>query len=421
MLALYLTLKAKIIQAAMEQIYILWDYSHLWGLMAWRAIKAFGLSCRLVKAADLIQNNFERPLVLLIPGGSARLKALALGAKGREVIRDWVRKGSVYIGFCGGAGLALKHDRANDGLEICPWQRESYSNRLQHLLSGHIWGKVENQKILLPVWWPGRFKTPDETDISVLAFYDRPGPDLWLADIPIAEIPSTVLKKWRDNPEFPARQPITILGNYGKGKYLLSYAHLETPSSRDANIWLTQLIKSLTGIESVIAITPDWDTSLYINSEVSVKLTNTMLEMLRIIQLGTNLGFFFPRTSWLWGWRARTPGMSLNNLLAALSILSTIKPNDKALNFWKKMESQFETWFSKFILATEKFLWDLRVAKTLESTLGLEQDKDIQHESELRIFGHPMLGGGMIGEIINTVEELIYLSQDSFFVDINSK
>ena len=76
-----------------QPIHILWDASHIWGLMAWRALRALGLSCRLVKGQEIAEGALlgkpgsrrdagraAPPPLLVVPGGNARLKALALGA-----------------------------------------------------------------------------------------------------------------------------------------------------------------------------------------------------------------------------------------------------------------------------------------------------------------------------------------------------
>ena len=87
------------------ELYILWDASTIWGLMALRAAQAFALPCRLVKAQEIAQGllSGKPPAMLLVPGGAARLKCAALGRAGREAIRAYVRAGGRYLGFCGGA------------------------------------------------------------------------------------------------------------------------------------------------------------------------------------------------------------------------------------------------------------------------------------------------------------------------------
>lgn len=47
--------------------------------------------------------------VVLFPGGSGNGQAKAIGAKGRQAVRDFVSAGGGYIGTCGGAFLGLQH------------------------------------------------------------------------------------------------------------------------------------------------------------------------------------------------------------------------------------------------------------------------------------------------------------------------
>ena len=88
----------------MTDIAIFWDASQLWGLLVWRAAEAFGLPYRLVKAKEIAQGALsDKTSLLLVPGGTARHKSAALGEKGREAVRAWVRGGGCYVGFCGGS------------------------------------------------------------------------------------------------------------------------------------------------------------------------------------------------------------------------------------------------------------------------------------------------------------------------------
>ena len=111
-----------------QPIHILWDASHIWGLMAWRALRALGLSCRLVKGQEIAEGALlgkpgsrrdagraAPPPLLVVPGGNARLKALALGEAGRAAVRAYLERGGSYLGFCGGAGLALSHRDPREG------------------------------------------------------------------------------------------------------------------------------------------------------------------------------------------------------------------------------------------------------------------------------------------------------------------
>ena len=121
----------------MSTLHILWDESHIWGLLVWRAAEALGLPYRLVKGEEIAHGllSCNPPALLVVPGGTARLKAEALGHAGIAAIRDYVASGGHYLGFCGGAGLGLS---GQHGLGLCPWSRASFSDRMQHFVSGHI-------------------------------------------------------------------------------------------------------------------------------------------------------------------------------------------------------------------------------------------------------------------------------------------
>lgn len=53
-----------------------------------------------------ILNQFD---VVLFPGGSGSKQAAAIGKKGREVVKDFVRGGGGYLGVCAGAYLCSSH------------------------------------------------------------------------------------------------------------------------------------------------------------------------------------------------------------------------------------------------------------------------------------------------------------------------
>jgi len=59
-----------------------------------------------LSAADIQAGALEGFDVLLVPGGSGRVKGEALGDEGKKAVREFVRLGGGYVGICGGAFLA---------------------------------------------------------------------------------------------------------------------------------------------------------------------------------------------------------------------------------------------------------------------------------------------------------------------------
>ena len=468
--------------------------------MAWRAVRAMGLPCRLVKGQEIAQgillgkpqrfhasgeaqlsaatdkNAADRAALLLVPGGNARLKAAGLGEAGRAAVRQWIEAGGNYLGFCGGAGLALSHAAPKDGLGICPWSRAGYPERLHHLISGHARvrmregdefsfcppasgaaGSAGGQAYSmngpattaeksgqcpsprqsqpqqdapggpsLPVWWPGRFAAEDNTPVRVLAAYDAPDADFWLADLPLQSVPPYIFDQWQAlygvnlSADFLKGQPLVVSGDYGQGRYVLSYSHLETPHSPDANAWLAQLLQQLTGLEPSRADVPLWQLRHPCHAwpEDSGPLLAALRHMRGLLDLAVEHHLFFARTHWLWGWRAGLPGAACNNLHAALCTAASLAPSPAALAYWREVEPRFSKLAELFAAGAEGYFLACRLAETLHPTLPDAVDRRGLDNQRQALFGHPMSGGGLMEELLDITEELIFLSQDAIPCDL---
>ena len=433
-----------------SSVFILWDASHIWGLMAWRALRALGVPSRLVKAKEIAEGALSgkpgrdgRVRLLLAPGGSAGRKAALLGAPGREAVRDFVRKGGAYLGFCGGAGLALSHAREEQGLGLCPWTRAPYALRFQHLVSGHMRahapGAAGSAAISLPVWWPGRFAPQEDCpDVAVLATAVGPDADLWLADLPLAGVSPRVLETWRVcygvdlSPDFLAGQPLVVTGTYGDGRYLLSYSHLETPESPAANAWLARILRDFgIAVPAAVAV-PAWRLDADAGrppappcapAEPWESLRRARARLRALLSLGGEQRLFFRRTPWLWGWRSGLPGMALNNLAAAFAELEALARTEAADEaqaagsarlgrFWQALGPRLEALLPLFAEGAESWLMASRLADMLAPTLPDAVDgRGLAHQ-RVALFGHPMQGGGLAEELLQMAEEGIYAAQD---------
>ncbi len=467
-----------------KSVWILWDSSQIWGLMAWRALRALNLPCRLVKAQEIADGAFlgkgaahsatdiSPPKLLLVPGGSARRKADALGAKGQAELRAWITRGGNYLGFCGGAGLALsapdnvcaasalsaQSQESNKAfLGICPWTRAEYPKRQEHFVSGHLlahlysgfahsWVKSggNSQKALLPVWWPGRFAPQNgkSAQPDVLADYAAPGPDLWLGDLRFSE-PGPERNNARAGKseqdlyadsklDFLHNQPLVLAGRYGQGAYLLSYAHLETPESGDANQWLAQILAHFTGREIQPLVLPPWDLAQQLARrnfceeifygeqnfiEQKASLEQSLEKLVGLFCHAEELGLFFRRNSWLWGWQSGLPGAACNNLNAVLAELCILSPTTQSKIFWRRRGKCFCTQLALFLQEARAYLDACAKVRECCSRLcpATQGNQDVSLPPTLlkeaqRLFGHPMRGGGLIGEIFEIAEELIFLS-----------
>ncbi len=425
-----------------KKLYILWDETHIWGLMALRAVRALGLPCRLIKATEITQGllSCKPPAMLLIPGGSARLKARALGTTGMRNIQEYVAKGGYYLGFCGGAGFALSEKKEHSiTLGLCPWTRAACNDRLQHLVSGHVHVHTSPNPLVphfaetpqapmtpsLPVWWPGRFAVQPPQGktyrpVEPLATYAIPDADFWVADLPLHSVPQHIFETWKTlhgvnlSADFLADQPLIISGSHGDGTYILSYSHLETPHSPDANHWLCHIFNHA-GFPQTAEKIPDWELDTIPNTWEHIYENNALYhaiqELHTLLTMGEQHNLLFKRTPWLMGWRAGIPGAALNNLRATLhTTLSTI-PTGATYAYWHKHRAAFETTFGLFREGAEDYLLAERLATTLSPSLpSIISSKALRNQREA-LFGHPMNGGGLIGELIQIADELVYLSE----------
>ena len=482
-------------------ISILWDASPLWGHLVLNAVIQTGLSYSVIRSEDCIRNGIKSK-ILIVPGGSGRIKASKLGEEGIYAIQEFTKKGGIYIGFCGGAGLALK-----DGLNICPWGRSFYKDRMQHLVSGHILSSIIQDRLIpnsfdddfcpnktihsndnntcnsnihstdtnshnddanakniinaenntsannnrnslytevpLPVWWPGKFEEPKkeinlnehQSAVRVLARYKAMGNDLHVADIPIQKLPSSALEDWYNlygivlRPSLLDGQPAVINGNYGKGEYILSYCHLETPDSPFANAIFAHILRTClenhdpnfsdetsqafeinnTGLAKNILNTekycPTWIDSEIQNTWAILQELYDGLE--ELFKLGVDLHLLFPRTPWLYGWHTSVPGSHLNALRVALLRSLLLPTNKRREHYMMTKGVSFAENMIVFVSGAKSWLLAKRLSETITETDVIPTH--ILHAQKQELFGLHMSGGGLCGLLIDWLDEFLFL------------
>ncbi len=419
----------------MSSIYILWDESHIWGLLVWRAIEAMQLPYRIVRGEEISQGllSCKPPALLLVPGGNARLKSDALGDAGLDAVRAYVDGGGSYLGFCGGAGLGLT---SADGLGLCPWGRAKFTDRMQHFVSGHIHTSIGTDiskaghlvpdtlgdSPLVPVWWPARFAPEEGTDVEVLASYTTPGEDFWIADLPLGTLPPGTFNDWEAlydiklRPTFLTGQPCVLSGTYGKGRYVLSYTHLETPDSPDANRWLAHIIHELTrseacpdGLSAAHSAVPPWDLEHAPTVWNDPALVEAREIFDDIVTIGKNHCLFFQRNAWLIGWRAGIPGANLNNLYSAICSAVSSEPTEDALAYWNEISATFLEKLRLFHEGVKGYLLAERLAMTLSKTFPETVSRESLKNQRTALFGPPMASGGLYLDLLNIIDRVMYL------------
>ena len=329
------------------------------------------------------------------------------------------------MGFCGGAGLAL-----SGNLGLCPWKRDGMPDRLQHLVSGHLVCEVASgndiipaslsgKPALLPVWWPGRFDEPaDHQGVEVLARYRAAGPDLYVADMPFSSMPGDILAEWSNmygvnlRPSILDGKPCAVMGELGRGSWLLSYSHLETPSdnsagSEQAGLWFLHILKEWSGEKPKTDILPPLlPSSLPILWE-DRDLINAALQLEALLELAQELGLLFPRNDWLLGWRSGVPGSQFNSLKAALCVTLSLEPTDKRLKLWGARRDEFKQSFQLFAQGARSWLLARRLSDTLADASPSMLPRELLIDQRKTLFGSPMFGGGISEDLLEILEELV--------------
>ncbi len=410
-----------------RMIHVLWDEAHLWGVLLIRALEAWGLPARLVRAHELAGGLLRReaPALLAVPGGFASRKAACLGPAGLEAVRDYVRGGGSYLGICGGAGLGLT---VPGGLALCPWTREPFAHRLQHFASGNVellpqagpYTPAGLSEPLAPVWWPAAFR-PHGPGVSVVAAYGRPGPGFMMADIPLSLVPGQALEDWealygvRLAPAFSPGDPCIVAGEFGKGRYVLSHAHLETPQSPAANLWLGHILAELAGVPAPSTPAPAWAIGEGVPAWDDPLLDRAMELMLGVVELGIAHGLLAWREPWLLGWRQGLPGAQLSGILAMLDHARRLAPSEASRKHLDRKREDLARHvellgkgLSGYLLAERLALSLMRVDPEAVPERGLK-------EARFTLFGPPPgaggTAGGLCGRVLSVLEDCICLTQ----------
>lgn len=448
----------------MARVFVLWDDSHLWGVLVLRALRALGTPHQILRAHDIAEGALsgksgdsapvpgsDAPALLIVPGGWARGRALRLGPGGMAAIRAFVDAGGSYLGFCGGAGLALTGPKPEDSLGLCPWGRMGFAGRLQHFLSGTVrldcdagsalcppsMPTLASSTLTAPVWWPAQF-APARTGggegagdgVEVLARYAGLGKDFWVGDLDLSLLPEETLADWENlyglqiRPDFLVGRPAVISGRYGAGRYVLSYPHLETPDSPEANAWLAHLLRELggdasqpNGPQASPPTVPPWQVGQGAPRWPDATLLAAKAAVERAIAVGESHLLLFWRNPWLMGWRRGLPGPGINSLYALLCEALAAAPTPEAEAYWAARAPEFARLAELFRSGLSGLLLAERLDMTVRQTpapafqtgdaVAPDQIFAVSlRETRRALFGTPPAIGGVCGELLAMLEEL---------------
>jgi len=227
----------------------------LWGLICAQTLQRLGVPFRFLSGSEIARGDLQFYRVLLIPGGWAAHKIRALGRAGRNQIKHFIQSGGSYIGFCGGAGMALS---SPPSLELVPFERMPLSQRLPNAsgtvfirgIANHPAWHALPEEIPVSIWWPSQFAWHPVPRSLCLGVYTAPGEDFWVADLPLSDFQGRQVD-WRNweqvyginlDPKRLMGHPAILEVRLGKGRLILSYPHLETPEDGFGNQLLMNML-----------------------------------------------------------------------------------------------------------------------------------------------------------------------------------
>ncbi|MHC1730065.1 MAG: BPL-N domain-containing protein [Syntrophobacteraceae bacterium] len=405
---------------------ILWDQSLVWGLLCIETLSAAGIPLRLLSASEVHAGDLNAFRILLVPGGWAAHKVRTLAETGRKRIADFIEDGGSYIGFCGGAGLALSSPPA---LFLTPIERMPLSERLPSA-SGRIfvsgspthpcWENIPPE-IPVSVWWPSQFRLKPGTEAICLAAYSAPGDGFQVADLRVSDICgegawAELEKTYGINldPQRIKGHPAIIEVPKGDGRLILSYAHLETPGDLLGNRLLFNILRYLntraTGVEkscrplkSSMGEAPDeqtWTSIMKAREAAS-----------GLIAFGEANLLWNWRKPWLLNWRRGIRGLEYGTLSVSLDYMVSLKEKLQGQTgrsgSWAERAGGLEQNTLEFCSLAKRLLLEEKIATqtAIVSKLG----KVNERVDPLRgaLFGSKMNHGGLSRILFDLIDGML--------------
>jgi hypothetical protein len=325
---------------------ILWDQSLVWGLLCIETLSLGEIPFELVNSSDIAAGILKSFRILLVPGGWAAHKVRSLGESGKKRIAEFVETGGAYIGFCGGAGMALSSPPA---IFLTPIERMPLAERLPSA-SGriHVSGALTHPcwkdippAIPVSVWWPSQFSLSPGEEVVCLASYAGPGTDFQVADLRVSDLDDDV--SWPDlekayginlDPGRIKGHPAIIEVPKGRGRLILSYAHLETPGDEWGNRLFFQILGYLNEKSETVE---EWDGEKSPSNRVELPdepgwacISNARDAANDLIAFGEAHLLWNWRKPWLLNWRRGIRGLEYGTLAVVLEYMAFLKERFEA-------------------------------------------------------------------------------------------
>ncbi len=430
---------------------VLWTQSLVWGLLCMDTLSVLEVPFRFISASEICEDCLDAFRILIVPGGWAAHKVRALGETGRLKIAGFIDEGGSYIGFCGGAGLALSSPPA---LYLTPVRRMPLSERLPSA-SGeiHISGALSHPawnnlpaRIPVSVWWPSQFRLDPEPAhppcrAVCLASYADPGVGFQVADLRVCDTDESA--GWEQLEEAyginldPARikgHPAIIEIEKGKGRLVLSYAHLETPG----DLWGNRLffnilnylhdvsgVSTLSGVKSVNGspLGPGAKRGALplIGQERNAATSGFRMAKQAaadLIAFGEANLLWNWRKPWLLNWRRGIRGLEYGTLYVTLSYMAELEhklaaepdsgpgPAVFCAN-WPERTKELEEKTLEFCALAKRLLFEEKIAAGIGTVSKTGKVNERVDPLRRLLFGKRMNHGGFCGALFDLIDRML--------------
>lgn len=412
-------------------IAVLANQSLVWGLICRETLNTLGIPACFLDATDIRKGALDRHRVLLVPGGWATHKLHALGAQGKKAVTRFIETGGGYLGFCGGAGLALS---SSGLLNLVPVKRLSLEQRLPNI-SGPVWIAPQSShpawndlphSLPASIWWPSQFRLPIASGVSVLASYQAVAADFQVADLPLGDLRdmtgSIPWAAWEShyginlNPERLAGQPAILEARYGKGCVVLSYPHLETPGELWANRLFRNLLRYLdrqaagSGRQTAGSTDTTRDTDFPCTGSL-YHLRSSRCTIDDLIEFGTRHLLWNRRNSWLLNWRRGLRGLEYGTLAVTSQFLcehlEPLVDHAQATSRWLQPARELDICMTDFCRLAKRLLLEEKVSTQSAVLSKVGNVNAAVDDLRCRLFGTRMNHGGLSRDLLDRIDRLL--------------
>ncbi len=414
------------------RVAVLWDQSLVWGLILFDTLRKLHVPFDLLTSDAVRSGSLDAYGVLVVPGGWASHKLLALEERGASEIRRFVTRGGCYLGFCGGAGLAMS---SPPSLGLVPLERMDLAERLPNAsgtiyvrgLTDHPAWRGLPDPLPVSIWWPSQFAWHPMPATLCLATYLKPGMDFCIADLPFQDLSRDGVswEEWESayginlDPARLVGHPAIVELKVGRGRLVLSYPHLETPG----DLWGNRLLFSLLEYLNRLSPGPLIHSKHPVRSrpknlhravsELQVTLRQVSEAFEDLILFGERQFLWRWRNGWLLQWRRGIRGLEYGTLAVMARTarelardLPTFPGNEEGLVAGARR--LLET-IRPFCAAARRLLLLEKLAAQSGPLSKLGSVNETVDAVRIELFGRRMSHGGLCGALFDDLDRVLHV------------